>query len=445
MSLKLLLCYLLLPFMLTAQGLRDSQQELVFLGEEEVRAKSQSMTVFRPDFNHTSPFHCLSLAWNELNSNSLPELHFRILVSVDSLNWTEAGELHYDEHAEDIRDQFASSLLIYETRYRFVRVSWVDGRGRPAVSLRNLRLNFFSPGTEPGGEFARETSREKASCACPQPAFRSRQDWRCPQGPTSPSTTTVTHLVVHHSAGTNVSNDWGAIVLAIWNLHVYTNGWADVGYNWLISPDGTLFEGRGGGDNVLGAHFCSKNSGTMGVCLIGTYTSVQPSDAAMARLADILTWKACQRAVLPSVQTLHAATGFQLFGISGHRDGCATECPGQRVYDRLTELRSDVEKRLLACSATPVMELPPGITMVQVWPNPAPNREAAMEIHCKESIELSFHVLDSKGSLVSERQVSLPPGLHILPIEGLIKLPSGFYPVHIRVGNHTTSRLLSLP
>ena len=35
--------------------------------------------------------------------------------------------------------------------------------------------------------------------------------------------------------------------LGIWRFHVEGRGWADIAYNWLVAPDGTIIEGRGWG------------------------------------------------------------------------------------------------------------------------------------------------------------------------------------------------------
>jgi len=101
----------------------------------------------------------------------------------------------------------------------------------------------------------------------------------------------------------------------------------------LIDPDGVIYEGRAGGDNVLGAHFSSVNAGTMGVSMIGTFTDVTPAEKALTSLRRILAWKASQRAIDPLGQSRHTASGLELNNISGHRDGPSpTECPGDALY-----------------------------------------------------------------------------------------------------------------
>ena len=86
-------------------------------------------------------------------------------------------------------------------------------------------------------------------------------------------------MVVHHSAGANEARDWAAVMRSIWVLHVAGNGWNDIGYNFLIDPNGVIYEGRAGGDGVIGAHFSGVNTGTMGVSMVGTFSSQAPTGA----------------------------------------------------------------------------------------------------------------------------------------------------------------------
>jgi hypothetical protein len=161
--------------------------------------------------------------------------------------------------------------------------------------------------------------------------------------------TTVTHLIVHHTAmGVEApSSDWPELVRSIWEFHVLERGWADIGYNYLIDPDGVIYEGRAGGDNVIGAHFSGVNAGTMAVAMLGDFSDATPTAPALNSLEEILAWKCDQCDLDPVGISLHEASQLILRTISGHRDGPgATECPGDALYSMLPVIRADVENLL---------------------------------------------------------------------------------------------------
>ena len=205
-----------------------------------------------------------------------------------------------------------------------------------------LTLHFYNPGHTPEPTETAEL-RSLEDCNCPQPDFQDRADW-CPAGNcpeiTNPVFTDVTHLIVHHSAGVNTSSDWAAVVRGIWDFHVNSNGWDDVGYNWLVDPNGVLYEGRG--DDVRGAHFCGDNTNTQGVCILGTYIESVPTEDAMTTVKEYLAWKSAKNNIDPTVVSLHAASGLEIPNVSGHREGCATTCPGDALYASLSGLRDDI-------------------------------------------------------------------------------------------------------
>jgi hypothetical protein len=49
-------------------------------------------------------------------------------------------------------------------------------------------------------------------------------------------------------------------------------------------------------------------------------------------------------------RSLHASSGLNLLGVSGHREGCSTECPGEQLYTELSEWRNLLRADMDACS-----------------------------------------------------------------------------------------------
>ena len=298
-----------------------------------VDAQNTTTTLYVP-LEEVTPFLAFSLSWAGAPQS------FLIRSSANLRTWTTWETLSIDAHGENSPAKRVSVLHFLEKEMRYIQLTLID----PSQEIIDLTAHFFSPGiTEATENTESETIEFRSFCPCPQPGFEDRQDW-CPMGTcpeiASPTFTNESHLIVHHSATSNTSSDWAATVRSIWDFHVNTNGWDDVGYNWLIDPNGVLYEGRG--DRVRGAHFCGTNANTMGVCMLGNYTSISPSDAAKATLEELLAWKSCDRALDPLGTSLHNSSGLNLMHISGHRDGCSTACPGDTFYPQLVEVRNNV-------------------------------------------------------------------------------------------------------
>jgi N-acetylmuramoyl-L-alanine amidase len=163
--------------------------------------------------------------------------------------------------------------------------------------------------------------------------------------------------VVHHTAGTNSYSraESAAIVRGIEVYHVRGNGWNDIGYNFLVDKYGQVFEGRYGGmqRNVVGAHAEGFNTGSVGVALLGTYDSVDPSPAATTSLEHLIAWRLDLAHVDP-VSTLTYISGGNprfpagvpvfLRAVSGHRDTGFTSCPGNALYRRLNAIGAAAER-----------------------------------------------------------------------------------------------------
>jgi len=183
------------------------------------------------------------------------------------------------------------------------------------------------------------------AAAIEKPAVVSRTGWECPDGADSPGWTpeyeNFTHIIIHHTATPNTDTNWAARVRSIWNYHTYDNGWGDVGYNYLIDPEGIIYEGRAGGDDVVGGHASGHNTGTMGVAFLGTFSDVEPTDAALDSAESLLAWKCSQKGIGPLENSTDYA-GSNYANIAGHQDLAATECPGEDLYSLLPAMRQNV-------------------------------------------------------------------------------------------------------
>ena len=197
------------------------------------------------------------------------------------------------------------------------------------------------------------------SASYPKPFVYDRASWGAFAPQCGVSYCNTTHVALHHSASSAdfQASTWSqaaANVQSIQAYHMFTNGWCDVGYNYLIAKQGWIFEGRGGGDDVKGAHD-GKNCGSMGVCVMGYFhppVNNAPTTALLDAFAQLAAWKCDQQGIDPLGAAFYAGLGAVEETIYGHRDVSATACPGDSLYAELPGLRLDVEAELSGGSGT---------------------------------------------------------------------------------------------
>ena len=91
-------------------------------------------------------------------------------------------------------------------------------------------------------------------------------------------------MIVHHTVTRDPETDPKATLRAIYQYHAVSRGWGDIGYNFLIDQQGTIYEGRFGGDSVVGGHALQYNWGSIGIAILGNYSDHSITDATRASL-----------------------------------------------------------------------------------------------------------------------------------------------------------------
>ncbi|MEQ8677689.1 MAG: N-acetylmuramoyl-L-alanine amidase [Aggregatilineales bacterium] len=286
--------------------------------------------------------------------------------SVDGAAWAE-WTTHDHFHLTDSGDMYGHLITFpAETRFIQFQITW---NTRIDVQITAVELAFISPGATSQTVINQLNQQTEpvpiARLAQAQPVV-SRTNWGCPDGQNSPqwspSYTTISHLIVHHTVSPNGESDYPARMRSIWNYHTNSLGWGDIGYNYLIDPNGVIYEGRAGGDGSVGAHFSCMNSRTMGIAMIGTFSSQSPTQNALRSLERLLAWKADSLNISPLNTSYHSPSALNLRNISGHRDGNSspygcpggTVCPGDVLYGLLPQIRNNVQAIVQnAATATP--------------------------------------------------------------------------------------------
>ncbi len=131
--------------------------------------------------------------------------------------------------------------------------------------------------------------------------------------------------------------DYKAMLRAIYYFHTVSRGWGDIGYNYIIDPLGNIYEGRYGGDRVIGAHAQCYNNGSIGIAIIGNYESQNISQPAMNSLLALVAKKSKTYGFDPDSRSSFRGKVRQ--NILGHKDLRPTSCPGTRLYSSLSQIR----------------------------------------------------------------------------------------------------------
>src|SRR4051812_16016764 len=233
------------------------------------------------------------------------------------------------------------------------------------IAPRTLRVHFVAVPAAARRRAARGSARGAARARAAQaggglpgtpPPIVPRAAWGADVLPprAAPRYGTVSAAFVHHTATATeyAPQDSAAIVFAIHKYHRDTNGWNDIGYNFLVDRYGQVFEGRAGGVDqaVVGAHAQGYNAQSTSVAQIGTFAAASITPEAMAATAQLLGWKLSLHGVPAegtvvltsgggSLNRFRAGTPVTVNRICGHRDGDATSCPGDALYGQLPELR----------------------------------------------------------------------------------------------------------
>ncbi len=144
-----------------------------------------------------------------------------------------------------------------------------------------------------------------------------------------------TRMAIHHTV-TPADSDPATRLRGIQAFHMDSNGWCDVGYQFLISLDGQIWEGRE--LDFLGAHVGGHNTGNVGVSFIGCFHSSGCSDWTPFEPPEAMINSAA--AIVGRITSIYEIN-IDSNTVKGHRDhaGASTSCPGDNLHARLNDIR----------------------------------------------------------------------------------------------------------
>lgn len=150
-----------------------------------------------------------------------------------------------------------------------------------------------------------------------------------------PRTITIHHEGAPVTRGPNT--DGASAMRAVQSCHQTNcgnpakNPWSDVGYHYVIMPDGQIYEGRAkyrGDELARGAHVKNHNANNIGIMLYGNFNLQQPTSSQISSAKQLVGWLADRYDISLSFQeTLY-----------GHRDWGGSECPGDSLHAKIAEI-----------------------------------------------------------------------------------------------------------
>lgn len=139
-------------------------------------------------------------------------------------------------------------------------------------------------------------------------------------------------ITVHHTAmdvGYDTSQSGRAAEMRVIqrsHLNKRNPQWGDIGYHYLIDPEGRIYEGRRLA--WRGAHVAGLNDHKIGVCLLGNFETTTPTAASLASLERILDDLRTRNNISRSRVNYHTAIATK-----------GTECPGRNLIGWMENYR----------------------------------------------------------------------------------------------------------
>lgn len=112
----------------------------------------------------------------------------------------------------------------------------------------------------------------------------------------------------------------------IQRFHMDDRGWTDIAYHRIIAPNGDVYEGRP--LNTVGAHVKSRNTGNIGIMVVGNFEVETPTAIQLQVLKELI------KDIAREFPTIHLPSM-----IYGHKEWQMTDCPGKNLYPIVLDIK----------------------------------------------------------------------------------------------------------
>lgn len=308
---------------------------------------SDGYRIFQTDY----PFFALGASWSA-DVGTWPVVD--VQVSADGDSWSDTYQMtsDHEDGGRPTREGRLYTPLVFTDAMTWVRFRTDDGDGNEG-SVADLAFTYIDASDGPWEHDVSPTT-PSSNTSNPDtyvpPRMLNRAAWGADEsyrfdasGEIWPEEYSLVHHAIVHHTDTPTFQDPLVAMRSIYYYHTVEKGWGDIGYNYLVDRNGTIYEGRFGGQNVVGGHSYQYAYGGAGICVIGDYQNQFESDAARAGLVQIIAW------VIHDLDP-HGTREFldvpNLPTICAHRDVNSTDCPGDMLYSDLPSIRDLVAETL---------------------------------------------------------------------------------------------------
>jgi len=295
---------------------------------------------------YTSPEIKTDFSFNAIGTHFLGEkprdsaidLAMRIYTDQSWTDWISIDFEDMEAKQTKSDETFGSIILTKNARAFQYQVKLKNNQIGESPQIEQIKFTYFDSISKKI-KLSFNIPKAQAQEVAAGPSIYSREQWGAdPNLMTwSPEYATVNKFIIHHTVTANISNPTfeqsAASMRAIYYYDSVTRGWGDIGYNYLIDQAGRIFEGRYGGNAVVGAHALGYNYGSVGISILGDYTKTDLSVNSSANLEKMIAWKSFENNIYPSK-------------VYGHRDVNATACPGDGIYKYLGDIANNARNQV---------------------------------------------------------------------------------------------------
>ncbi len=245
-----------------------------------------------------------------------------------------------------------------------------------AAGISTARLIYLGPEQDSANDFDifkwlfGTASASETVSIISRADWSANEDWRYKNGEEiwSPEYSQPQAFVIHHTAGSDGGSDPQAAIRGVYYWHAKVLGWGDIGYNYIIDQQGNVYEGRAGGDGVVGAHVyrdahcaaqrfggsdneASFNPGTIGIAVLGDYESdLSPNTKVKNALTNLIAQLGVEFGIPPDGEGYLVDAVYP--NVVGHGDLDCTDCPGKNLDAVIASIRTNAQALFASSSGT---------------------------------------------------------------------------------------------